>query len=251
MTTSLITLSKPSSCDTDGILDDFPKSKSELDLEHLLFRQHSHSSGSTVDPLEKKPSATPPLEDIRLYASNKVKKSKADVTPKDFSKFGMLGRGDVGRVYLVRKKGSPRLLAMKVLSKQDMIKRKKVDRVLMEQRILMKMNHPFLVTLYYTFQTSTHLYFCMEYCPGGEFFKGELIGKKKKKKLDTQVHRSLTLSQFFFLYATPTALQSQPGKCLSESDARFYAAEVILALEYLHLMGFIYRDLKPESMAQY
>lgn len=43
------------------------------------------------------------------------------------------------------------------------------------------------------------------------------------------------------------ALQSRPGKCLDEDGSRFYAAEVVAALEYLHLMGFIYRDLKPES----
>lgn len=43
------------------------------------------------------------------------------------------------------------------------------------------------------------------------------------------------------------ALQTRPGKCLPEEDAKFYAAEVVAALEYLHLMGFIYRDLKPES----
>jgi protein-serine/threonine kinase len=43
------------------------------------------------------------------------------------------------------------------------------------------------------------------------------------------------------------ALQLRPGKCLNEEGARFYAAEVVAALEYLHLMGFIYRDLKPES----
>jgi protein-serine/threonine kinase len=42
-------------------------------------------------------------------------------------------------------------------------------------------------------------------------------------------------------------LQSRPGKCLDEDASRFYAAEVVAALEYLHLMGFIYRDLKPES----
>lgn len=54
----------------------------------------------------------------------------------------------------------------------------------------------------------------MEYCTGGEFFR---------------------------------ALQTRPGKCLPENDAKFYAAEVVAALEYLHLMGFIYRDLKPES----
>jgi hypothetical protein len=46
------------------------------------------------------------------------------------------------------------------------------------------------------------------------------------------------------------ALQSRPGKCLVEEDAKFYAAEVVAALEYLHLMGFIYRDLKPESKYQ-
>jgi protein-serine/threonine kinase len=46
------------------------------------------------------------------------------------------------------------------------------------------------------------------------------------------------------------ALQSRPGKCLSEDAARFYAAEVVAALEYLHLMGFIYRDLKPESTSR-
>lgn len=57
----------------------------------------------------------------------------------------------------------------------------------------------------------------MEYCSGGEFFR---------------------------------ALQTRPGKCIPEDDARFYAAEVTAALEYLHLMGFIYRDLKPESMLQ-
>ena len=46
---------------------------------------------------------------------------------------------------------------------------------------------------------------------------------------------------------TTTALQTRPGKCVPEDDARFYACEVTAALEYLHLMGFIYRDLKPES----
>lgn len=95
-----------------------------------------------------------------------------------------------------------------------MIKRNKIKRALAEQEILATSNHPFIVTLYHSFQSEEYLYFCMEYCMGGEFFR---------------------------------ALQSRPGKCLSEDAARFYAAEVISALEYLHLMGFIYRDLKPES----
>lgn len=120
----------------------------------------------------------------------------------------------MGKVYLVREKKTERLYAMKVLSKREMIKRNKIKRALAEQEILATSNHPFIVTLYHSFQSDSHLYFCMEYCMGGEFFR---------------------------------ALQTRPNKCLVEEDARFYAAEVIAALEYLHLMGFIYRDLKPES----
>lgn len=96
-----------------------------------------------------------------------------------------------------------------------MIKRNKIKRALAEQEILATSNHPFIVTLYHSFQSEDYLYLCMEYCSGGEFFR---------------------------------ALQTRPGKCVPEEDARFYAAEVTAALEYLHLMGFIYRDLKPESM---
>ncbi|TQS33234.1 hypothetical protein Golomagni_06428 [Golovinomyces magnicellulatus] len=104
---------------------------------------------------------------------------------------------------------------MKVLSKKEMIKRNKIKRALAEQEILATSNHPFIVTLYHSFQSEDHLYLCMEYCSGGEFFR---------------------------------ALQTRPGKCIPEDDARFYAAEVTAALEYLHLMGFIYRDLKPENI---
>lgn len=99
-----------------------------------------------------------------------------------------------------------------------MIKRNKIKRALAEQEILATSNHPFIVTLYHSFQSEDHLYLCMEYCSGGEFFR---------------------------------ALQTRPNKCVEEPDARFYAAEVTAALEYLHLMGFIYRDLKPESELHY
>ncbi|ELU43252.1 AGC/RSK protein kinase [Rhizoctonia solani AG-1 IA] len=131
----------------------------------------------------------------RTYSSNSIKIRspfpQVEVGPSSFQKIKLLGRGDVGKVYLVREKKSDKLFAMKVLSKKEMIARKKIKRALAEQEIL------------------------ATYCAGGEFFR---------------------------------ALQTRPGKCLSEDDARFYAAEVTAALEYLHLMGFIYRDLKPESV---
>lgn len=151
----------------------------------------------------------------RTYSSNSIKVKEVEVGPGSFSKIKMLGKGDVGKVYLVREKRTEKLFAMKVLSKKEMIKRNKIKRVMAEQEILSTSNHPFIVTLYHSFQSEDYLYLCMEYCMGGEFFR---------------------------------ALQTRPGKCLPEEDARFYAAEVIAALEYLHLMGFIYRDLKPENI---
>ncbi|KAI8582465.1 hypothetical protein K450DRAFT_227288 [Umbelopsis ramanniana AG] len=162
---------------------------------------------------------TPTLQKLkslrRTYSSNSVKIKCIEVGPSSFAKCKLLGRGDVGKVFLVRQKATDKLFAMKVLSKKEMIKRNKIKRVLAEQEILATSNHPFIVTLYHSFQSQDYLYFVMEYCSGGEFFR---------------------------------ALQSRPGKCLDEDAGRFYAAEVVAALEYLHLMGFIYRDLKPENI---
>ncbi|KAL1680681.1 kinase-like domain-containing protein [Schizophyllum commune] len=151
----------------------------------------------------------------RTYSSNSIKVRQVEVGPSSFVKLKMLGKGDVGKVYLVREKKSSKLFAMKVLSKKEMIERKKIKRALTEQEILATANHPFIVTLHHSFQSEGYLYFCMEYCMGGEFFR---------------------------------ALQTRPGKCLPEDGSRFYAAEVVAALEYLHLNGFIYRDLKPENI---
>ncbi|OLY80236.1 Serine/threonine-protein kinase nrc-2 [Smittium mucronatum] len=151
----------------------------------------------------------------RAYSSNSMRIQSVSVSPSSFTKIKLLGMGDVGKVYLVKEKSTNRLYAMKVLNKAEMIKRNKIKRVLAEQEILASANFPFVVTLYHSFQSEERLYFCMDYCLGGEFFR---------------------------------VLQSRPGKCLTEHDSKFYAAEVVCALEYLHLNGFIYRDLKPENI---
>ncbi|OLL27090.1 Serine/threonine-protein kinase nrc-2 [Neolecta irregularis DAH-3] len=182
--------------------------------------------GSETDVSEKTLPSTVCCEDLldqarakgqfrRTYSSNSIKVRDVQVGPNSFDKIKLIGKGDVGKVYLTREKKSGRLYAMKVLSKTEMIKRNKIKRALAEQEILATSNHPFIVTLYHSFQSDDYLYLCMEYCMGGEFFR---------------------------------ALQTRQGKCLQEDEARFYAAEVTAALEYLHLMGFIYRDLKPENI---
>lgn len=137
------------------------------------------------------------------------------IGPHHFTRLKLLGRGGIGQVFLVRLKDTDKLYAMKVLTKEEMILKNKVKRVMTEREILATANHPFIVTMYASFQTADRLCFVMEYCSGGEFFR---------------------------------VLQRQPKKRLKEDAVRFYAAEVILALEYLHHMGFIYRDLKPENI---
>ncbi|KAK9455538.1 kinase-like domain-containing protein [Dipodascopsis uninucleata] len=202
-------------------------------LLQIQGQNHSTSSASTSNsdltssPSMGSPSGTPKLippqklapgvnaSFRRTYSSNSIKVGNVEVGPASFDKIKLLGKGDVGKVYLVREKKTSRLYAMKVLSKREMIKRNKIKRALAEQEILATSNHPFIVTLYHSFQSDEYLYLCMEYCMGGEFFR---------------------------------ALQTRAGKCIPEDDARFYAAEVTAALEYLHLMGFIYRDLKPENI---
>ncbi|KAL2864652.1 putative serine/threonine protein kinase (Nrc-2) [Aspergillus lucknowensis] len=193
------------------------------DSKVSLIETSTDKDGNLAVPHAGSDSKLPSLTQVRTssgsfrrtYSSNSIKVRNVEVGPGSFDKIKLIGKGDVGKVYLVREKKSSRLYAMKVLSKKEMIKRNKIKRALAEQEILATSNHPFIVTLYHSFQSEDYLYLCMEYCSGGEFFR---------------------------------ALQTRPGKCISEDAARFYAAEVTAALEYLHLMGFIYRDLKPENI---
>lgn len=190
-----------------------------------------HPVPASAEPLSPTASSAPknPLKqsmDSRLASLANQK----EIGPEDFRKVKLLGKGDVGKVYLVQRKvrtiplGCPsrpyvaqdtgQYFAMKVLSKQEMIQRNKVKRVMTEREILATTNHPFIVTLYHSFMSMDNLYFVMEYCAGGEFFR---------------------------------TLQKQPGRCLPEEATKFYTAEVLLALEYLHSKGFIYRGAHLES----
>lgn len=126
-----------------------------------------------------------------------------------------LGCGDIGSVYLSELSGTRCYFAMKVMDKASLAARKKLNRAQTEREILQLLDHPFLPTLYTHFETDRFSCLVMEYCPGGDLH---------------------------------TLRQRQPGKHFSEYAVRFYAAEVLLALEYLHMLGVIYRDLKPENV---
>jgi len=149
--------------------------------------------------------------------SGEEKKSeKKKLGIEDFTIKKVIGQGSFGKVLLVTKKDSSqkdRVFAMKVLNKSTIISRNEVEHTKSEKSILMKLEHPFLVKLHYSFQTPDKLYFVMDYINGGELF----FHLQKEKKF-------------------------------SEERVRFYAAEIVAGLEYLHTAGVIYRDLKPENL---
>ncbi|OZJ03248.1 hypothetical protein BZG36_03521 [Bifiguratus adelaidae] len=131
----------------------------------------------------------------------------------DFEMLRVLGRGAFGKVILVRHIKTSHLYAMKVLQKASLIvKAKRTEHTKAERQILEDVQHPFIVKLYYAFQTSTRLYLILQYVQGGELF-------------------------------THMAVE----RMFSEEVAAFYAAQLILALEHLHSLGIVYRDLKPEN----
>ncbi|KAL0343928.1 UNVERIFIED_CONTAM: Serine/threonine-protein kinase D6PKL2 [Sesamum angustifolium] len=153
--------------------------------------------------------------DRRWDAIQCVQARDGDLSLGHFRLLKKLGFGDIGSVYLAELRSMGCLFAMKVMDKGMLVSRKKVVRAQTERDILGLLDHPFLPTLYSHFETEKFSCLLMEFCSGG----------------DLHLLR-----------------QRQPGKHFSEQAARFYASEVLLALEYLHMMGVVYRDLKPENV---
>lgn len=170
--------------------------------------------------------------------------ARSDVSPAsprvslaDFEILAVIGRGGYGKVFQVRRKGSSEIYAMKSLKKKDIIARKQVrsqmgtgvsrlyeflqcvgfamqaSRTMVERNILSSIYHPYIVSLKYAFQSSRKLFMVMDFVSGGDFF----------------------------------SMLSREG-AVSETRARLYTAELLLALEHLHGMGIVYRDLKPENV---
>ncbi|KAF9922416.1 hypothetical protein FBU30_007452 [Linnemannia zychae] len=132
----------------------------------------------------------------------------------DFDILRVLGVGSFGKVYQVRKKDTGRIYAMKVLVKKQVIEQKQVEHTIAERNVLIQaLQSPFIVGLKFSFQTPTKLYLVQDFMNGGELF-----------------------------------FHMQNEGTFSESRARFYAAELVLALEHLHSCNVIYRDLKPENI---
>ncbi|CAK9159573.1 unnamed protein product [Ilex paraguariensis] len=154
-------------------------------------------------------------KDLRWEAIYHVTKQHGFLGLSHFNLLKKLGCGDIGTVYLTELIGTNCQFAIKVMDNEFLERRRKTPRAQTEREILRMLDHPFLPTLFAQFTSDNLSCLVMEYCPGG----------------DLHVLR-----------------QKQLGRYFPEQAARFYVAEVLLALEYLHMLGVVYRDLKPENI---
>lgn len=132
--------------------------------------------------------------------------------PDDFHVIKVIGRGAFGEVQLVRHRSTQCVYAMKRLSKFEMIKRPDSAFFWEERHIMAHANSEWIVQLHYAFQDHKYLYMVMDYMPGGD------------------------IVSLMSMYDIP------------EKWAVFYTMEVVLALDTIHAMGFVHRDVKPDNM---
>jgi len=153
------------------------------------------------------------IQAVREQIKHMKQDSKKKISVEDFEVMRPLGKGNFGRVFQVKQKDTGGVYAMKVLEKRKILENEMVDSLMTEKNILQNLVHPFLVHLYYCFQTTDQLFFVMEFVSGGD-----LLG-----------------------------LIEREGR-LSPELSQYYAAEILLGMEYLHANGVIYRDLKTENI---
>ncbi|OUT22421.1 hypothetical protein CAS74_002148 [Pichia kudriavzevii] len=170
-----------------------------------------NAGASTDTPNTSSSLTAPQVQTQTQIPSTPITKGKYSLA--DFNIIQTLGTGSFGRVHLVRSVHNGRFYAMKVFRKSHVVKAKQIEHTNDERKILSICKHPFITRMWGTFQDCKSIFLIMDYIEGGELFS--LL--RKSKVFPNQV-------------------------------AKFYSAEVLLALEYLHSHNIIYRDLKPENI---
>ncbi|KAG5646426.1 hypothetical protein DXG03_003476 [Asterophora parasitica] len=181
-----------------------------VQVRPILVHDHTVDQWYKLKPFENEVVSG----EMRVQITFEQYKTKRALTPRDFEFLKLIGRGTFGKVFQVRKRDTKRIYAMKVLSKKEIVAKKEVAHTIGERKILQRsLDSPFLVGLKFSFQTDSDLYLVTDFKSGGELF-----------------------------------WHLQRETRFSEERARFYIAELILALEHLHKFNIVYRDLKPENI---
>jgi len=167
----------------------------------------------TPPPTSKLPDIPPPTRPAPHYLPPPPPLPKEEINLGAFDIIKTIGTGSFGRVHLVLNHSNKKYYAMKAIPKQHIAKEQQIEHIQEEKQILSELRHPLFIHLLGTFQTRTHLFIVTNYIAGGELFA---VLKKKIR--------------------------------FANNVAKFYAAEVTIALEYLHSKDIIYRDLKPENI---
>jgi protein-serine/threonine kinase len=170
-----------------------------------------HSKDAELAAADVQPS--PRLQRARTFSKLTEEECLEEVGPQSFELKSVLGKGSFGQVYQVAHRHSGEVYAMKVLQKSKILSKNLLRYTMTERNLLSYIQHPFIVRLHYAFQTPSCLVLVLQYCPGGNLW--------------SMVRRA--------------------GR-LPEGLARFYLAEVLLAIEHLHERHVVYRDLKPENV---
>nr|XP_023868238.1 serine/threonine-protein kinase N2-like [Salvelinus alpinus] len=184
-----------------------------MSLSLSLFFSHSQEQ-PVIEPLSP-PDLTQGRPTRTLSTSSLRRQSKGPLCLQDFKLIAVLGRGHFGKVLLSEYKRTGSVYAIKALKKGDIVSRDEVDSLMCEKRIFETVNsshHPFLVNLFACFQTPEHVCFVMEYTAGGD--------------LMMHIHADV----------------------FTEPRAVFYAACVVLGLQFLHDHKIVYRDLKLDNL---
>ena len=143
----------------------------------------------------------------------KHKFKQIQVTDEDFEKIKVIGRGYIGKIYLVKYKKDGKYYAMKMMRKDQILSEELNDNILLEKNILMGAQSEFILNLSFFYQTNERVYFITPFIKGGDLYH------KLKKDI-----------------------------FLKEDLVRFYSAQIAITLQYLHDLGIAYRDLKPENI---
>lgn len=195
--------------------------KRYIESKYFRLKQEEIDRKRDFQSLEKLMSSLSLSAEEKMIIKNEVFHREAEALREqriglsiyDFEPIAIVGKGAFGEVRVVRHKRTQEVFALKKMKKTEMIYKNQVSHVHAERNVLVAASSPWIVQLHSSFQDASYLYLALEFLPGGDLMN--LLMQKNT---------------------------------LHEYEARFYAAEIVLAIESVHSLNYIHRDIKPDNI---